>query len=118
MWKRSFRNARSTGSTSVYSPRYAFSCSPGTVSVTSASAVRGRGHAGLAEEGEGERLACLGGVERPALKLHRVQPVEIRVIGAVQIDQEGTLQAPGRRHVGGVPRVAEADALVTSCLPP
>ena len=70
-----------------------------------------RGDSGLAEEGEGEGLARLRGVERPALELHGVQAVELRMIGAVQIDEEGTLQAPGGGHVGGVPRVAEADAL-------
>ena len=69
-----------------------------------------RGDSGLAEEGEGEGLARLRGVERPALELHGVQAVELRVIGAVQIDDEGTLQAPGGRHVGGIPRVADADA--------
>ena len=52
-----------------------------------------RGDSGLAEEGEGEGLARLRGVERPALELHGVQAVELRMIGAVQIDEEGTLQA-------------------------
>ena len=39
------------------------------------------------------------------------RPWNSAVIGAVQIDDEGTLQAAGGGHVGGVPRVAEADAL-------
>ncbi len=36
-----------------------------------------RGNARLAEEGEGEGLARLRGIERPALELDRVQPVEL-----------------------------------------
>ena len=71
-----------------------------------------RGNAGLAEKGEGERLPRLRRVECTALELDRAKPVEISMIGRVQLDHERTLQAPGRRHVGGVPRVAEADALV------
>ena len=37
--------------------------------------------------------------------------VELRTIGAIQIDEEGTLQATGGGQVGGVPRVAQADTL-------
>ncbi len=73
-------------------------------------------HARLAEEGEGERLASLRGVERAALQPDRMEPVEILVVGAFQIDQERALQAPRRRHVGGVPRIAEAHALVSPAL--
>ena len=69
VWKRSFRNARSTGSTSVYRPRYAFSMLAGDGERHLGQRRARRGHAGLAEEGEGECLARLRGVERPALEL-------------------------------------------------
>ena len=77
--------------------------------------MRGR-HTRLAKEGEGERLASLRGVERTALQAERMEPVEILVVGLLQIDQERTLQAPRRRHVGGVSRVAESDPLVSLSL--
>ena len=76
----------------------------------------GRRHARLAEEGEGQDLAGLRRVERTALEMDRAEPVEIGMVGAVEIDLEGSLQAAGRRHVRGVAGVTKADALVRLAL--
>ena len=43
-------------------------CSPGTVSVTSAMSRGGGGNSRLAEEGQGDGLASLRGVDSPALE--------------------------------------------------
>ena len=48
-------------------------------------------------------------VERAALEMDRMQPIETLMVGAVEVDLERSLQAAGRRHVRGVAGVTKAD---------